>query len=153
MMFKLILSDLDRLKMITNSSYYKLFIKSQLYALILIRLATSHFFGSRYIIILSKILLKFFFQIEVNKFCIIGEGLSLPHPRNIIIGSSQIGYDCTIMHGVTLGSDKVDFGVDNDTRPKIGNNCFIGINSVILGGGYLQHASLIKPNTFIHLRN
>lgn len=99
-----------------------------------------------------KALLLICFNIEVSRFLKIGPGLLLPHPRDIILGCVSIGSNVTIMHGVTLGSHKIDLGFDSGTRPKIGNDCFLGINCVVLGGGHIANNSLILPNSFVNLK-
>lgn len=101
--------------------------------------------------ILSKMILLFVFNIELSNYIKIEKGLLLPHPSNIILGCVSLGHNVTIMHGVTLGSSKVDFEFDLQTRPKIQDNCFLGINCVILGGGTLPKDTIVPPNKFLKL--
>lgn len=57
----------------------------------------------------------------------IGEGLVLLHGHGLIINRfSKIGKNCTIYHGVTIGST-------GGYPPVIGNNVFIGCGAKILG--------------------
>jgi serine acetyltransferase len=58
--------------------------------------------------------------------------IRLPHPYNIIVNKdAQIGFNCTIFHQVTIGSQR-EFGT-NKGSPVIGNNVIIFPNSVIVG--------------------
>jgi serine O-acetyltransferase len=81
----------------------------------------------------------------------IGEGLFLPHPMNIVIGCFSLGSNVTIMQGVTLGASRLDSGFSIDLRPTIGNNVFIGVNSVILGGGEIKNSEVIRSGLVISL--
>lgn len=148
----LLRDDIKRLNPNVGYPTFFKFLKGSFISVFFIRLTTGDSPLPLLAKSLFKIFLKFFFAIEVNPKCKIGGGLLLPHPRNIILGGSQIGSNCTIMHGVTLGSDKIDFDLDATTRPSISDNCFIGINTVILGGGNLPAGSSTKPNTFVHLK-
>lgn len=58
---------------------------------------------------------------------IIGGGVIMPHWGRIILNARQIGDDLYVFHNVTIGNDYAT------GKPKIGNNVFIGTNSVILG--------------------
>ncbi len=61
--------------------------------------------------------------------------IALPHGLNGILISqgTQIGYNCTIFHQVTIGSNMLD-----DTKKKgapiIGNNVYVGAGAKIIGG-------------------
>jgi len=58
-----------------------------------------------------------------------GPGLRLEHPSCIIINPNvRVGSHCNIHQFVTIGNK----GFDHDV-PTIGDNCFIGANSVIIG--------------------
>lgn len=57
----------------------------------------------------------------------LGGGLILPHWGRIILNARSIGTDLYVFHNVTVGNDYAS-GI-----PTLGNNVFIGVNSVILG--------------------
>ena len=149
---QLVYSDLLRINGDQVTFPLKAFFSNSFRAIFLIRLATTRSSSTWVLAMLSKWLLKNIFCIEINRECHIGAGLFLPHPRDIIIGSHNIGCNCTIMHGVTLGSDTIDFGINCGSRPKVGEECFLGINSVILGAGSLKNNTVVKPNSFLHLK-
>jgi serine O-acetyltransferase len=58
---------------------------------------------------------------------VIGGGVIMPHWGRIILNAKEIGNDLYVFHNVTIGNDYVT------GRPTLGNNIFIGTNSVILG--------------------
>lgn len=150
-LISLVRSDLARFPEKSGIMKWTVVLSSSFRAALLIRFATLRTNSMYPLRVISKFLLKNVFDIEVNSRGTIGSGILLPHPRGIILGSVSIGDNCTIMHGVTLGSDVVDFYLDVDTRPKIGNGCFLGINSVVLGGGRLADSTVVRPNSFIRL--
>lgn len=148
-LFGLIKSDYQRLLLTSGRTHLRIISSKMFIATILIRLNTSTKFSLK---LFGKLLLQCFFMIEVASSAKLGPGLLLPHPKNIILGCFEIGKDCTIMHGVTLGARKLDFTFDSGLRPTIGNSCFLGINSVILGGGCLEDNATVSPNSVIILK-
>ena len=70
--------------------------------------------------------------IEIHPGAKIGKRLFIDHGMGIVIGeTAEIGDDCTIYHGVTLGGTGHDTG---KRHPTIGNNVLIstGANAVVL---------------------
>lgn len=69
--------------------------------------------------------------IEIHPGAKIGNRLFIDHGMGIVIGeTAEIGDNCTIYHGVTLG------GTGKDTlkrHPTIGNNVMIGAGAKVLG--------------------
>lgn len=75
---------------------------------------------------LNKLGCKLGFSIPANVF---GPGLSIPHYGLIVVNqNAKVGRNCRLMHGVTIGATG-----GSAKAPKIGDNCFLGTNSVILG--------------------
>jgi serine O-acetyltransferase len=61
----------------------------------------------------------------------IGGGCIVPHAPGIVIGgTSVVGVDCTLLHGVTLGEARFD---ELDC-PRIGDRVTIGAGAIVLGG-------------------
>lgn len=57
----------------------------------------------------------------------IGGGFVLMHGFGTVInGSSKIGENCTVLHGVTIGGGR-------GGSPEIGNNVYIGAGAIIIG--------------------
>ncbi len=80
--------------------------------------------------ILSQIA-RFLTGIEIHPGAKIGKNLFIDHGIGVVIGeTAEIGDDCTIYHGVTLGGTGKDVG---KRHPNIGNNVLIGAGAKILG--------------------
>ena len=69
--------------------------------------------------------------IEIHPGAKIGKRLVIDHGMGIVIGeTAEIGDDCLIYHGVTLGGTGKDVG---KRHPTIGNNVLIGAGAKVLG--------------------
>ncbi len=69
--------------------------------------------------------------IEIHPGATIGKRLVIDHGMGIVIGeTAEIGDDCLIYHGVTLGGTGKDCG---KRHPTIGNNVLIGTGAKLLG--------------------
>lgn len=80
------------------------------------------------------------FQIDPNSF---GKGLRIYHYGNIIVnGKARIGDYATIYPGALIGAKGNCF-------PTIGNHCFIGAGSKILGGVKIGNNVTIAPNAIV----
>jgi len=74
---------------------------------------------------------RFFTGIEIHPGAKIGKKLFIDHGMGIVIGeTAEIGDNCTIYHGVTLGGTGKDIG---KRHPTIGDNVMIGTGAKILG--------------------
>ena len=68
--------------------------------------------------------------IEIHPGATIGKCLFIDHGMGIVFGETcEIGDNCTIYHGVTLGGTGKDTG---KRHPTLGNNVLIGAGSVVL---------------------
>jgi serine O-acetyltransferase len=77
----------------------------------------------------------------------IGSGLKLPHPHGVVIGHGcEIGSDCTILQGVTLGERYTSEG---HKYPKIGDNVVIGAGAKLLGGIEVGSRAKIGANSVV----
>jgi len=76
-------------------------------------------------------------KITIQEMAVIGKNIWLSPKGNIIIGAERIGDNCRIHHNVTLGtglgSGMIEGGMIGGGKPTIGNNVWIGPNSVIHG--------------------
>lgn len=71
------------------------------------------------------------YGVDIHPRVKIGHGFMIDHATGVVIGeTSEIGYNTTIYHGVTLGGTGKDV---YDRHPKIGSNVIIGCGSIILG--------------------
>ncbi len=74
---------------------------------------------------------KFFTGIEIHPGAKIGRGLFIDHGSGVVIGeTAEIGDNCTLYQGVTLGGTGKDIG---KRHPTLGNNVMVGAGAKILG--------------------
>lgn len=94
----------------------------------------SHWFYKRKMFFIARFISqfgRFFTGIEIHPGAVIGSGLFIDHGMGVVIGeTAQIGDNCTIYHGVTLGGTGKDKG---KRHPTIGNNVLIGSGAKLLG--------------------
>jgi len=85
--------------------------------------------------------------IEIHPGAKIGRRLVIDHGMGIVIGeTAEVGDDCLIYHGVTLGGT----GKDNGKRhPTIGNNVLIGTGAKVLGPFTVGDNSRIAANSVV----
>lgn len=69
--------------------------------------------------------------IEIHPGATIGKGLFIDHGMGVVIGeTAEIGDNCTIYQGVTLGGTGKDHG---KRHPTLGNNVLVGSGAKVLG--------------------
>lgn len=74
---------------------------------------------------------KFLTGIEIHPAAKIGKGLVIDHGSGVVIGeTAEIGDNCTIYQGVTLGGTGKDVG---KRHPTLGNNVMVGAGAKVLG--------------------
>lgn len=74
---------------------------------------------------------KFVTGIEIHPGATIGRGLVIDHGAGVVIGeTAEIGDNCTLYQGVTLGGTGKDVG---KRHPTLGNNVMVGAGAKILG--------------------
>ena len=85
--------------------------------------------------------------IEIHPGAKIGKRLVIDHVMGIVIGeTAEIGDDCLIYHGVTLGGTGKDSG---KRHPTIGNNVLIGTGAKVLGPFKVGDNSRIAANSVV----
>lgn len=94
----------------------------------------AHFLYKKKLYFLARLISqlgRFFTGIEIHPGATIGKRLFIDHGMGIVIGeTAEVGDDCTIYHGVTLGGT----GKDKYKRhPTVGNNVMIGAGAKIIG--------------------
>ena len=88
--------------------------------------------------------------IEIHPGATIGKCLFIDHGMGIVVGATtEIGDNCTIYHGVTLGGTGKDTG---KRHPTLGNNVLIGAGTKVLGPVYIGDNSRIGAGSVV-LRN
>lgn len=85
--------------------------------------------------------------IEIHPGAKIGKGLFIDHGMGVVIGeTAEIGDDCTIYHGVTLGGTGKDKG---KRHPTIGNGVTIGGGAKVLGPIHIGDGVKIGANSVV----
>ena len=88
--------------------------------------------------------------IEIHPGAKIGKCLFIDHGMGIVFGeTTEIGDNCTIYHGVTLGGTGKDTG---KRHPTLGNNVLIGAGTKVLGPVFIGDNARIGAGSVV-LRN
>ena len=105
---------------------------SGVHALVAYRVAhklylSRHYFSARAVSQLARKLTG----IEIHPGATIGKSLFIDHGMGVVIGeTAEIGDNCTIYQGVTLGGTGKDVG---KRHPTLGNNVMVGAGAKVLG--------------------
>jgi len=103
----------------------------------------KHYFSAR----LVSQLAKFFTGIEIHPGATIGKGLFIDHGTGVVIGeTAEIGDNCTLYQGVTLGGTGKDVG---KRHPTLGNNVMVGSGAKVLGPFKIGDNSKIASNAVV----
>lgn len=103
--------------------------------------------GLRFLARLNSQLARFLTGIEIHPGAKIGERLVIDHGMGIVIGeTAEIGDDCLLYHGVTLGGTGKDKG---KRHPTIGNNVLIACGAKILGPFHVGDNSRVAANSVV----
>ena len=90
---------------------------------------------------------RFWTGIEIHPGAEIGRRLVIDHGMGIVIGeTAQVGDDCLIYHGVTLGGTGKDQG---KRHPTIGNNVLISCGAKVLGPFKVGDNARIAANAVV----
>lgn len=76
---------------------------------------------------------RFVTGIEIHPGAVIGRRVFIDHGMGIVIGeTAEVGDECTIYQGVTLGGTSLHRGAKR--HPTLGRGVIVGANSQVLGG-------------------
>ena len=90
---------------------------------------------------------RFWTGIEIHPGAKIGRRLVIDHGMSIVIGeTAEVGDDCLIYHGVTLGGTGKDQG---KRHPTIGNNVLLSTGSKVLGPFKVGDGARIAANAVV----
>jgi len=110
----------------------------------------SHWLWShrlRFLARLNSQLARHITGIEIHPGATIGRRLVIDHGMGIVIGeTAEVGDDCLIYHGVTLGGTGKDQG---KRHPTIGNNVLISTGAKVLGPFKVGDNSRIAANAVV----
>ena len=85
--------------------------------------------------------------IEIHPAATIGRGFFIDHGMGVVIGeTAEIGDNCTIYQGVTLGGTGKDIG---KRHPTLGDNVMVGAGAKVLGPVYIGSNSKIAANAVV----
>ena len=121
---------------------------SGLHAVIWYRIA--HWFFKHHLFFIARLLsqtAKWLSGIEIHPGATIGKGLLIDHGSGVVIGeTAEIGDNCTIYQGVTLGGTGKDKG---KRHPTLGDNVMVGSGAKILGPFKVGSNSKIAANAVV----
>jgi len=90
---------------------------------------------------------KMWTGIEIHPGATIGRRLVIDHGTGIVIGeTAEIGDDCLLYHGVTLGGTGKDQG---KRHPTIGNNVLVSTGAKVLGPFKVGDGARIAANAVV----
>lgn len=90
---------------------------------------------------------RWFTGIEIHPGASIGERFFIDHGMGVVIGeTAEIGDDCTLYHGVTLGGTSWCAG---KRHPTLKNNVVVGAGAKVLGPIVLEEGVRIGSNAVV----
>ena len=111
----------------------------------------SHFLwslGLKWIARLLSVFARFLTGIEIHPGVKIGRRVFLDHGLGIVIGeTTEIGDDCTIYQGVTLGGTSLYKGVKR--HPTLGKDVVISAGAKVLGGFTVGDGARVGSNAVV----
>ena len=111
----------------------------------------SHFLwslGLKWIARLLSVFARFLTGIEIHPGAKIGRRVFLDHGLGIVIGeTTEIGDDCTIYQGVTLGGTSLYKGVKR--HPTLGKDVVISAGAKVLGGFIVGDGARVGSNAVV----
>lgn len=110
----------------------------------------AHWFYKRRFFFIARFISqfsRFITGIDIHPGAIIGAGLFMDHGTGIVVGeTAEIGDNCTIYHGVTLGGTGKDKG---KRHPTVGSNVLIGAGAKVLGPIKIGDNSMIGAGSIV----
>lgn len=110
----------------------------------------AHYFWKRGFLLLARWLShwnRFITGIEIHPGAQIGEGLFIDHGMGVVIGeTTQIGKNCTIYQGVTLGGVSLK---KEKRHPSLEDNVVVGVGARVLGPHVIGAGSRIGASSVV----
>ena len=125
-----------------------LLLYSGLHAMVAYRIAnklykSEHYFTARMISQMARKMTG----IEIHPGATIGSGLFIDHGMGVVIGeTTEIGDNCTLYQGVTLGGTGKDSG---KRHPTLGDNVLVGAGAKVLGPVNIGSGSKIAAGAVV----
>ena len=103
--------------------------------------------GLRWLARLSSHVTRFVTGIEIHPGASIGRRVFIDHGMGVVIGeTAEIGDDCTLYHGVTLGGVSWNQG---KRHPTLGNGVVVGAGAKILGPFTVGDKAKVGSNSVV----
>ena len=110
----------------------------------------SHWLWSLGLMWLARVfsnIARWYTGIAIHPGATIGRRFFIDHGMGVVIGeTTEIGDDCTLYHGVTLGGTSWDKG---KRHPTLGNNVVIGAGAKVLGPIIIEEGVRIGSNAVV----
>jgi serine O-acetyltransferase len=91
---------------------------------------------------------RFLTGIEIHPGATIGRRVFIDHGMGVVIGeTAELGDDCTIYQGVTLGGTSLEKGAKR--HPTLGRGVIVGANSQVLGGFTVGDGARVGSNAVV----
>ena len=91
---------------------------------------------------------RFLTGIEIHPGATIGRRVFIDHGMGVVVGeTAEIGDDCTIYQGVTLGGTSLTKGAKR--HPPLGRGVIVGANSQVLGGFTVGDGARVGSNAVV----
>ena len=91
---------------------------------------------------------RFFTGIEIHPGARLGRRVFIDHGMGVVVGeTAEIGDDCTIYQGVTLGGTSLTKGAKR--HPTLGRGVIVGANSQVLGGFTVGDGARVGSNAVV----
>lgn len=110
----------------------------------------AHFFYKFRLFFMARLvseISRFITGIEIHPGAQIGKRLVIDHGMGVVIGeTAEIGNDCIIFHGVTLGGLKFD---PVKRHPTLGDQVLVGTGATVLGPVHIGNGARIGANSLV----
>lgn len=104
---------------------------------------SEHYFSAR----LVSQLARFFTGVEIHPGATIGKALVIDHGAGVVIGeTAEIGDNCTLYQGVTLGGTGKDVG---KRHPTLGDGVMVGAGAKVLGPFTIADGSKVAAGAVV----
>ena len=103
--------------------------------------------GLRWLARFTSHVTRFLTGIEIHPGAVIGRRVFIDHGMGVVIGeTAEIGDDCTLYHGVTLGGVSWDKG---KRHPTLGKGVVVGAGAKILGPFVVGDGAKVGSNSVV----
>ena len=103
--------------------------------------------GFKWLARFNSQLVRWLTGIEIHPGAVIGQRLFIDHGMGVVIGeTAEIGDDCTLYHGVTLGGVSWNSG---KRHPTLGRNVVVGAGAKVLGPFVVGDGARIGSNSVV----